>query len=221
MERLYPKQRSRGVRWFLSFFLELKATALQNNVQRILLIDEPGLSLHARAQEDVLKVFEDLKDQMQIVYCTHSPHLIDVNKIYRILAVQRADHDDENSETVILDAKSLHEASSDTLSPIYSLMGAKMNDQQFIQNKDNVILQDVVTYHYLSSMTKIYDLKQMVHFIPASGPAGIQSLANLLTGWKIDFSVLIFGNGEYEKVANDLKKSLFIANEPVGERKYK
>jgi len=26
-ERLYPKQRSRGVRWFLSFFLELKATA--------------------------------------------------------------------------------------------------------------------------------------------------------------------------------------------------
>ncbi len=27
-ERLYPKQRSRGVRWFLSFYLELKATAI-------------------------------------------------------------------------------------------------------------------------------------------------------------------------------------------------
>ena len=30
-DRLYPKQRSRGVRWFLSFFLELKATALEND----------------------------------------------------------------------------------------------------------------------------------------------------------------------------------------------
>ncbi|MGD2035800.1 MAG: AAA family ATPase, partial [Bacteroidales bacterium] len=90
-ERLYPKQRSRGVRWFLSFYLELKATAKQNNVTRVILIDEPGLSLHARAQEDVLKVFEDLRQKMQIVYCTHSPHLINENKLYRILAVQRAD----------------------------------------------------------------------------------------------------------------------------------
>jgi DNA repair ATPase RecN len=90
-ERLYPKQRSRGVRWFLSFFLELKATAMDRSKHnKVLLIDEPGVSLHARAQEDVLKVFDDIKEQMQIIYTTHSPHLIDVNKLYRILAVQRA-----------------------------------------------------------------------------------------------------------------------------------
>ncbi|RPI41157.1 MAG: hypothetical protein EHM46_06805, partial [Bacteroidetes bacterium] len=99
-ERLYPKQRSRGVRWFLSFFLELKATAMDRSQKnKVLLIDEPGVSLHARAQEDVLKVFDDIKDQMQIIYTTHSPHLIDVNKLYRILAVQRAVEDDMNSET--------------------------------------------------------------------------------------------------------------------------
>ncbi|MZP55504.1 MAG: AAA family ATPase, partial [Bacteroidales bacterium] len=57
-ERLYPKQRSRGVRWFLSFYMELKAAANLNNRNMVLLIDEPGVSLHARAQEDVLKVFE-------------------------------------------------------------------------------------------------------------------------------------------------------------------
>ncbi|MEZ4999702.1 MAG: hypothetical protein R2727_03185 [Bacteroidales bacterium] len=28
-ERLYPKQRSRGVRWFLSFYLELMAASLR------------------------------------------------------------------------------------------------------------------------------------------------------------------------------------------------
>ncbi len=107
-ERLYPKQRSRGVRWFLSFFLELKATALENSRKgKILLIDEPGLSLHARAQEDVLKVFEDLKENIQIIYSTHSPHLVNTEKIYRLLAVQRANEYDDRSETRVFDAHSL------------------------------------------------------------------------------------------------------------------
>ncbi|NLA48789.1 MAG: AAA family ATPase, partial [Bacteroidales bacterium] len=79
-ERLYPKQRSRGVRWFLSFYLELKASANINR-EMVLLVDEPGVSLHARAQEDVLKVFEDIRERIQVVYTTHSPHLVEINKL--------------------------------------------------------------------------------------------------------------------------------------------
>lgn len=220
-ERLYPKQRSRGVRWFLSFYLELKATAIQNSVKRVLLIDEPGLSLHARAQEDVLKVFEDLKESMQIVYCTHSPHLVDVNKLYRILAVQRANENDENSETKILDTKSLPEASSDTLSPIYSLMGAKLNEQQFIQQKNNMIVQDTVTYYYLNAISRILNFEIEVHFIPASGVTGIQTLSNIFTGWKLEFCLLVIGNGEYKKLADELKKSLFLVDTKSADKKIK
>ena len=104
-ERLYPKQRSRGVRWFLSFFLELKANNLESVNQHVVLIDEPGLSLHARAQEDVLKVFEDIKDHIQIVYSTHSPHLIDINKTYRLLAIQRASEEDDMTGSIIMDSR--------------------------------------------------------------------------------------------------------------------
>ncbi|MBN2213953.1 MAG: AAA family ATPase [Bacteroidales bacterium] len=218
-ERLYPKQRSRGVRWFLSFYLELKATALQNSQNRVLLIDEPGLSLHARAQEDVLKVFEDLKDAMQIIYCTHSPHLVDVNKLYRILAVQRADENDENSETVILDAKSLPLASSDTLSPIYSLMGARLNEQQYIKQKNNLIVQDTIVYYYLNVMSKLLDIRFDVHYIPATGTEGIRILANVLTGWKLDFSILLFGNGENREFAETIKKQLFIGKEAEADKR--
>jgi energy-coupling factor transporter ATP-binding protein EcfA2 len=220
-ERLYPKQRSRGVRWFLSFYLELKATAMQNSQNRVLLIDEPGLSLHARAQEDVLKVFEDLKESMQIIYCTHSPHLVDVNKLYRILAVQRADENDENSETVILDAKSLPMASSDTLSPIYALMGARLNEQQYIKQKGNLIVQDTIVYYYLNAMAKLLDIQFDLHFIPATGTNGIQVLANILTGWKLDFSILLFGNGENREFAETIKKLLFLGKEPEADKKIK
>ncbi|MBN2814705.1 MAG: AAA family ATPase [Bacteroidales bacterium] len=206
-ERLYPKQRSRGVRWFLSFYLELKATAIDNPADRVMLIDEPGLSLHARAQEDVLKVFEDLSNNLQIIYCTHSPNLIDLNKLYRIMAVQRVRETDEKSETIILDARSLNEASSDTLSPIYSLMGTRLNDRQFIFPKNNFIVQDAVTFHYLDAMARIFDLTHEAHFIPASGGEQIPVLANILFGWKIGFGIIATDTPENKEIINYLKST--------------
>jgi predicted ATP-dependent endonuclease of OLD family len=218
-ERLYPKQRSRGVRWFLSFYLELKATARKDHEDRILLIDEPGLSLHARAQEDVLKVFEDLKDKMQIIYCTHSPHLIDVNKLYRILAVQRADQDDDSSETLLHDAGSLSSASSDTLSPVYSLMGVKINSQNFINPKNNILVEDTVTYYYLNALFHLSGTSTEVFFIPSTGLASIAALSNILTGWKIDFSIIIFNHEKNKKQVDELNKSLFIPSNHVSDKK--
>lgn len=219
-ERLYPKQRSRGVRWFLSFYLELKATAKENHYNRIMLIDEPGLSLHARAQEDVLKVFEDLKDTLQIIYCTHSPHLIDASKLYRVMAVQRA-HDDENSETIILDPRSLHEASSDTLSPVYALMGTRLNEQSFISPKNNIIIEDTITYYYITEMAKIMGFNNDVHFLPANGIQNIPVMANLLLGWKLEFGILVMESQHAEETVNLLRKTVFLDRNSEATKKIK
>jgi predicted ATP-dependent endonuclease of OLD family len=210
-ERLYPKQRSRGVRWFLSFYLELKATAKEKKTDRVMLIDEPGLSLHARAQEDVLKVFEDLRENLQIIYCTHSPNLIDLKKLYRIIAVQRAKDSDEKSETIVMDARSLNEASSDTLSPIYALMGTRLNDRQFIFPKNNLIVEDTVTFHYLDAMSRLHGFKEPVHFIPASGSELVPMLANIMLGWKIDFGVLLMDNQVNAQLIEFLDNTTFYA----------
>ncbi len=212
-ERLYPKQRSRGVRWFLSFYLELKATAKQDQSSRILLIDEPGLSLHARAQEDVLKVFEDIRESMQIIYCTHSPHLIDVNKLYRILAVQRANEEDDRSETIVLDTKSLYSASMDTLSPVYSLMGVKIHNQDFIRAKYNIIVEDTLTYYYLNAFCRLAQLVPEPSFIPSTGLTSIPVLANIMLGWKVGFSILLMGENRSSEILSDLSKSFFFAQQ--------
>lgn len=208
-ERLYPKQRSRGVRWFLSFYLELKATAIYGSTKRILLIDEPGLSLHARAQEDVLRVFEDIRDRLMVIYTTHSPHLVDISRMHRILAVQRAIETDEDSETKIFDVHSLSRASADTLSPVYSLMGAHISDQQILQKKSNVIVEDTSAYYFMTAFFSLLEVAKQVSFIPASGPAGITALANILTGWKLDFVVLTSDTEIGEIVRNELKINLF------------
>ncbi len=219
-ERLYPKQRSRGVRWFLSFYLELKAAALEKeSTGKLLLIDEPGLSLHARAQEDVLKVFEDIKSKVQIIYTTHSPHLIDLNKLYRLLAVQRAVEDYERSETMIFDAKSLTLASTDTLSPIYTLMGSRLSEQQFIQQKNNVVLEDITAYYYLSAFMKLRKPTKKVYLLPATDVSNVGNLVNLLLGWGLDFVVVTEGDSEGIELFGELKINLFGNDDKKADRK--
>jgi predicted ATP-dependent endonuclease of OLD family len=209
-ERLYPKQRSRGVRWFLSFFLELKATALDKSRQnKVLLIDEPAVSLHARAQEDVLKVFDDIKEQIQIIYTTHSPHLIDVNKLYRILAVQRAVEDDMKSETLVYSARSLKSATADTLSPIYSTMGARLNQQEIIKAYNNVVVKDLATYYFLKAYVALTGFEKECYFLPASGSESIPMMVNILMGWGIDYVILSFGNSEERLIHEKLMKEQY------------
>jgi predicted ATP-dependent endonuclease of OLD family len=210
-ERLYPKQRSRGVRWFLSFFLELKATAMDKSKQnKILLIDEPGVSLHARAQEDVLKVFDDIKERMQIIYTTHSPHLIDVNKLYRVLAVQRAfEEDDMKSETLVFSARTLKSATADTLSPIYSTMGARLSQQEIIKSFNNVIVKDLATYYFLKAVITLTGFEKECYFLPASGAESIPMMVNILIGWGLDYIILNFGNAEERSVHEHLMRDLF------------
>lgn len=207
-ERLYPQQRSRGVRWFLSFYLELKAFAKHKHRDRVLLIDEPALSLHARAQEDVLKVFEDLKNDLQILYTTHSPHLINVNKLYRILALQRAD-EEEYSETTIFEPGSFKTASSDTLSPIYVLMGTRLNDQKFIQKDNNIIVEDIASYYFFNALYRIVGLNEELYFLPASDVSNVTSLANLLTGWKLGFYIILGNHEEGQEIYDYFRHHLF------------
>ena len=213
-DRLYPKQRSRGVRWFLSFYLELKASSLgRDGRNKIMLIDEPGLSLHARAQEDVLKVFEHLKDKVQIIYSTHSSHLINIRKLHRLLAVQRAIENDESSETKVYNARSLAFASADTLSPVYTLIGASLNEQQFVHKNNNLILEDVTTYYYMTAFRKLIDFKNEIFFLPASNVSNITTMVNILLGWGLEFIVLTGNRPEGKKIHEDLKKSLYLNDE--------
>ncbi len=76
------EQRSRGFQWFLSFYLRVNRYHRDNVV---LLIDEPGMNLHPLAQKNILSVMQQqTRSHMQIIFSTHSPSLIDINKLDRI-----------------------------------------------------------------------------------------------------------------------------------------
>jgi len=212
-ERLYPKQRSRGVRWFLSFYMELKAAALRSTKPMVLLIDEPGLSLHARAQEDVLKVFEDIKDRIQIIYTTHSPHLVDINKLHRVLAVQRDDLDNMKSATRILDAEKLSMASPDTLTPLQTIMGNRLAAEGFSHDRVNLIVNDTGTFYMLSCVLLVTNFKGKINIIPSTDVSTIPLICNIMLGWGLRFAVLLFGNEKERKMEEYLKENMFRTSE--------
>lgn len=210
-ERLYPKQRSRGVRWFLSFYMELKASAGNKNKQLILLVDEPGVSLHARAQEDVLKVFDDIKDKIQVIYTTHSPHLVEINKLHRVLAVQRDDLDSMKSNTRIIDPLRLSSASPDTLTPLQNILGNPLAGEGFSNKNINLIVNDTGSYYMLTAIMLLTGFKGKVCVIPSTNVSSIPLLCNILMGWGMDFAVLIFENDEELEIAEMLNNSVYKA----------
>jgi predicted ATP-dependent endonuclease of OLD family len=208
-ERLYPKQRSRGVRWFLSFYMELKASANISDRQMVLLVDEPGVSLHARAQEDVLKVFEDIKEKIQVIYTTHSPHLVEINKLHRVLAVQRDNLESMRSTTRILDPLRLSSASPDTLTPLQSILGNPTGGEGFSSKRVNLIVNDTGSFYLLNAIILLMGFKGKICVIPSTNVSSIPLLCNIMMGWGMDFVVLLFENDDEIQMAELLKNTIF------------
>ena len=81
-------ERSRGFRWFFSFYVTCAADTAGGLLDNaILLLDEPGLHLHPIAQRDLQETFaRDFKNQ--ILYTTHSPFMLPVDDLAAVRTVR-------------------------------------------------------------------------------------------------------------------------------------
>ena len=71
-------ERSAGFIWFFSFLVWLSHIRRDHGTEYVILLDEPGLGLHARAQMDMMRfIREKLLPAYQVIYTTHSPFMID------------------------------------------------------------------------------------------------------------------------------------------------
>lgn len=78
---------ARFVQWFLSFYLIFLVESQEGHKGSMLLLDEPGLSLHPIAQRDLSDFFENLATTNQIAYTTQSPIMVDPDHLDRVKAV--------------------------------------------------------------------------------------------------------------------------------------
>ena len=204
---LYPKQRSRGTRWFISFFLQLCASQIENE-NTVFLLDEPGANLHEKAQDDVLTLIENIREKIGIVYSTHSPHLINEKFFHRILAIER-DPKHPAHPTKIIGAHALGAASTDTLSPIFTAMGVSLSRQTSIKSTNNVILEELSSYYYLKAFWKLTNCDQSAYFLPATGTSNVITFAQLFLGWGLEFIAVVDDEPSGRNVYKTLKRDMF------------
>lgn len=208
----YPEQRSKGFLWFLSFYLRLGSEHLRSpDKQRLLLIDEPGTYLHARAQQDVLSLLEDrLSRKDGVVYSTHSQHLIPAGKLHRLRVVLKT----PETGTQVVDRLThplLRGAEfSDTLSPILTAIGLDIRQAVAFVRERNLIVEGISDYYYICAWSRLTGIRLLdeMHIFPATGAMSEVTLASLFIGWGIHFVALLdreaIGNAAREKLVREL-----------------
>lgn len=204
-----PEQRSKGFQWFLSFYLRLNAEKDETN---IILIDEPGLYLHAKAQKDVLKVFEEIAKESQVIFSTHSPYLIDAQRLDRVRLVIK---DDANGTKV--ENKIHKNADNETLTPIITAIGLDLTQDFSIAGKHNVLLEGISDYYFLQALKEFMTKGKTTNanLIPCVGAPKVPQIASLLLGWDLEFLAVLDNDAEGKRIAKELAEKLAVPENKI------
>lgn len=194
-------ERSRGFRWFFSFYIAFSADTQGGAAKdAVLLLDEPGLYLHARSQEDLLLHFrEDYKNQ--IIYTTHSPFMIPPDEIEIVRTVNISDKGTQVTKDPSGDAR--------TLFPIQAALGYNLSQTLFVGSA-NLVVEGVTDFWIVSSINDHFaeagksHLNEKMVLTPAGGAGKVSYMTSLLASQDLDVIVLL----DDDKAGRDQREEL-------------
>lgn len=206
-------ERSRGFQWFFSFYITFFADTKGGHAEdAILLLDEPGLYLHARSQTDLLGHFEkDFKNQ--IIYTTHSPFMVPT---HRLESVRTVSIGEINGTTVTNNPT----GDSRTLFPLQAALGYNIAQSLFI-GSNNLVVEGVTDYWilttvsaYLSEQGRIV-LDDRLTITPVGGAQKVSYMVTLLTSEEQNVLVLLDQEKDAETTKDYLVRSKLITEQNV------
>lgn len=141
-------ERSRGFVWFFSFLAYFSELEQAGEHDLILVLDEPGLSLHATAQGDFLRFIDErLAPERQVVYTTHSPFMVEPTRLERVRTVEDTDeHGTRVSREVLTTTK-------ETVFPLQAALGYQLAQTLFV-GVDNLLVEGPADYLYLQVISQ-------------------------------------------------------------------
>ena len=205
--------RSKGLQWFFSFYLVFLVESEKSHQNCILLLDEPGLSLHPNAQKDLIEFFNSLSDKNQLIYTTHLPFLVDHNNIDRVVGI-------------FVDKKGISKGTNNlseidggdktkSIQPVNAAIGISAAES-LLFNCQVVIVEGISDQFYLSIIKSALISKGEINpekeiaFIPVKGVSGIRSTVSIIQGTKYELPYVIVDSDEAgRKKANDLKNGFY------------
>ena len=128
-------ERSAGFIWFFSFLVRFsQVKKVHGSV--IILLDEPGLTLHAKAQGDLLRyIKEKLEPNHQVIYTTHSPFMVPPDNLMSARTVEDVVAQPSPGNFVSNGTKvgdKVLSSDRDTLFPLQGALGFEITQSLFI-----------------------------------------------------------------------------------------
>lgn len=213
------EQRSKGFTWFFSFlvwFDSVKQQLTTGSTTRplILLLDEPGLSLHALAQRDFLRYIDELSGQHQVIYSTHSPFMVHSDRLDQVRVVE----DREKTGTVITDNVSWSDER--TVFPLQAALGWTIAQNLFISER-NLLVEGPADLLYLQAVSAILEregktsLRDDITIVPTGGLDKVVTFIALLGANQLKLAVLHDYRGTPEQKLLDLMRQKMISARAV------
>ena len=144
----FIEEESAGFKWFLSFIVAFSDQIVTNR-NTILLLDEPGLGLHGRQQEQLLKFI--IEKDHPVIYTTHSFALVEEISPDKIRLVEQAD---VQIGTKVHSWSEREHTDKDTFFPMVVALGYKISSKMY-WGGDVLLVEGYSDYHYLTAMDSI------------------------------------------------------------------
>lgn len=194
-------QRSEGFQWLVSFFVVFFAEAMDKHKNAILLLDEPGMSLHALKQRDFRNTISRLAEKNQTIYTTHSPFLVGPDELDIVKVVEMKNRREGTKVHTTL-------ASSDPagLLPLQEALGYDLAQSLFSQQR-NLILEGLTDYWYLDATAellraaKIENLNEKIALVFANSAGKVVYYATILFAHNLKVAALLDSDAAGDQAA--------------------
>ncbi len=194
-------QRSEGFQWLVSFFVVFFAEAEDNYENAILLLDEPGVSLHALKQREFQRTISRLAEENQTIFTTHSPFLVGSDELDRVRVVEMTDRKVGTKVHTTV-------TSSDPagLLPLQEALGYDLAQSLFTKKK-NFILEGLTDYWYIDAVSALLQAAGKIHLdpkialIPAGAASKITYFATILHAHNLKVAALLDSDRAGDDVA--------------------
>ncbi len=208
-------ERSAGFVWFFSFLVKF-AQVQKSSEPVILLLDEPGLTLHGKAQSDLMKFFEEqLAPHHQVIYSTHSPFMVPAHNLAAVRVVQDIVQIGRGARRIPLGTKVRDDVLTndpDTLFPLQAALGYELTQSLFV-GENTLLVEGPGDILYIQALSdalrqmKRVGLDERWTLCPAGGIDKIRPFASLFAGNDLNIAVLSDQAAGDRRKVEDLRKS--------------
>ncbi|SCY65684.1 AAA ATPase domain-containing protein [Microvirga guangxiensis] len=195
-------QRSEGFQWLVSFFIVFFAEAADRHENAILLLDEPGLSLHALKQRDFRDTISRLAAKNQTIYTTHSPFLVGPDELDLVRVVEMTDR---TTGTKV--HTSVTSSDPAALLPLQEALGYDLAQSLFAQQR-NLLLEGLTDYWYLEAVADLLaeagsaKLNDKIALIPSNTASKVVYFATILHAHNLKVAALLDSDSAGDQAAN-------------------